>query len=185
MRPRIPDFCCRREAAMLVPGALRPSPDPLSFPDAHPVADGRPPALRGKEACRNPQHPNGSRFCSERGRVMLAFRAEQGSRNHARDARRGIRAGLAPDPITGWRAAVGTAGSRLKRQRNVVAAWALQRRSGDVAIPTASAADVGAPTKSSAVSAGDRRDRGSARLAGRSDRGRWRADARMSFGVRA
>jgi hypothetical protein len=45
-----------------------------------------------------------------------AIRAEQGSRNHARDARRGIRAGLAPDPITGWRAAVGAAGSRLMQQ---------------------------------------------------------------------
>src|ERR1019366_3723138 len=52
----------------------------------------------------------------QRSAPELAFRALQGSRDHARDARRGIRAGLAPDPITGSRAAVGTAGSRLERQ---------------------------------------------------------------------
>ena len=42
-----------------------------------------------------------------------AFHALQGSRHHARDAHCGIRAGLAADPMTGSRAAVGTAGSRL------------------------------------------------------------------------
>jgi hypothetical protein len=44
----------------------------------------------------------------------LAFRALQGSRHHARHARRGKRAGLAPDPITRSRATIGIAGSRRR-----------------------------------------------------------------------
>jgi hypothetical protein len=47
------------------------------------------------------------------------FRALQGSRHHGRDACRKIKAGLGSDPITGSRAAVGTAGSRLERQSGI------------------------------------------------------------------
>ena len=50
------------------------------------------------------------------------FRALQGSRHYARHARRRGRAGLAPGPIAGSRARVGTGGSRRLQQRDVDAA---------------------------------------------------------------
>ena len=46
---------------------------------------------------------------------LASHRALQGGRHHARHAGREIRAGPAPDPIAGSRAAVGTGGSRIKR----------------------------------------------------------------------
>jgi hypothetical protein len=56
------------------------------------------------------------------GRACPPVRAMQVSGHQARDARRGSRAGLAPDPIRVPRATVRAAGLRLQEQRD---GWAL------------------------------------------------------------